>query len=63
MSSPNLELAEKVMVDQQEFTGRHGYLKSSYEYGYCHICGGKMREEHMKQEFWIKGKLIVIESR
>jgi YgiT-type zinc finger domain-containing protein len=36
--------------------------KSSYEYGHCHICGGKMREKQIKQEFWIKGKLIVIED-
>jgi len=36
--------------------------KSSYGYGDCHICGGKMREKRVKQEFWIKGKLIVIED-
>jgi len=33
-----------------------------YDYGECHICGGRMAERRVKQEFWIKGKLIVIEG-
>ena len=36
--------------------------KSTYDYGLCHTCGGRMREDYVKQEFWIKGKLIVIED-
>ncbi|MFI5342216.1 MAG: YgiT-type zinc finger protein [Candidatus Methylomirabilales bacterium] len=33
-----------------------------YDYGECHICGERMEEKHVKQDFWIKGKLIVIEG-
>jgi YgiT-type zinc finger domain-containing protein len=36
--------------------------KPLYDYGRCHICGGRMKEAHIKQEFWIKGELIVIED-
>lgn len=33
-----------------------------YDYGECHNCGRKMQERHVKQEVWVKGKLIVIEG-
>lgn len=33
-----------------------------YEYGVCHICGERIEEKHVKQDVWIKGKLIVIEK-
>ena len=33
-----------------------------YDYGECHICGGRMEEKRVKQELWIKGKLIVVEG-
>jgi YgiT-type zinc finger domain-containing protein len=33
-----------------------------YDYGRCHICGERMEERRIKQEFWIKGKLILIED-
>ena len=33
-----------------------------YDYGECHVCGGRMQERRVKQEFWIKGKLLVIEN-
>ena len=33
-----------------------------YDYGGCHVCGERMSEKRIKQEFWIKGKLIVIEG-
>jgi YgiT-type zinc finger domain-containing protein len=36
--------------------------KSTYHYGKCHICGEQMEERRIKQDFWLKGKLIVIES-
>jgi len=36
--------------------------KTTYNYGKCHVCGEQMREERINQDFWIKGKLIVIES-
>lgn len=33
-----------------------------YDYGECNICGERMKERRVKQEFWIKGKLLVIED-
>lgn len=33
-----------------------------YDYGTCHACGGPMRPKLIKQDFWIKGNLIVIEG-
>ena len=33
-----------------------------YDYGECHLCGERMKARRIKQEFWIKGKLIVIEG-
>lgn len=36
--------------------------KRGYDYGPCHVCGEQMEEKRTKQDFWLKGKLIVIES-
>ena len=36
--------------------------KTGYDYGECHVCGERMQERRVKQDFWIKGKLIVIED-
>ncbi len=36
--------------------------KSTYDYGKCHVCGEQMIEKRINQDFWLKGKLIVIES-
>lgn len=36
--------------------------KSTYNYGKCHVCGEQMEEKKINQDFWLKGKLIVIES-
>jgi YgiT-type zinc finger domain-containing protein len=36
--------------------------KSTYDYGKCHVCGEQMKEKKINQDFWLKGKLIVIES-
>src|SRR5205807_10198204 len=36
--------------------------QTSYDYGACQICGERMEEQRIKQDFWIKGKLIVIED-
>lgn len=36
--------------------------KSTYNYGKCHVCGEQMQEKRINQDFWLKGKLIVIES-
>ena len=36
--------------------------KTTYNYGKCHVCGEQMKEKRINQDFWLKGKLIVIES-
>jgi YgiT-type zinc finger domain-containing protein len=36
--------------------------KTAYNYGKCHVCGEQMQEKTINQDFWLKGKLIVIES-
>lgn len=36
--------------------------QSSYNYGECHVCGERMEEKQIKQEFWVKDKLILIED-
>jgi YgiT-type zinc finger domain-containing protein len=36
--------------------------KPRYDYGWCHVCGEQMKEKRINQDFWLKGKLIVIES-
>jgi len=33
-----------------------------YDYGECEICGTKMRERLIKQDFWVRGELIVVED-
>ncbi|MGH9799001.1 MAG: type II toxin-antitoxin system MqsA family antitoxin [Blastocatellia bacterium] len=33
-----------------------------HDYGKCHVCGERMTEKEINQEFWIKGNLIVIEN-
>jgi YgiT-type zinc finger domain-containing protein len=32
------------------------------DYGECDICGARMEERRVKQELWIKGKLLVVEN-
>jgi YgiT-type zinc finger domain-containing protein len=39
-----------------------GKRKSLYDYGKCHICAEQMKEERVNQDFWLEGKLVVIES-
>lgn len=36
--------------------------KKAYNYGRCHVCGEPMVERLIKQDFWIKEKLLVIED-
>ncbi|HUT84603.1 MAG TPA: YgiT-type zinc finger protein [Thermodesulfobacteriota bacterium] len=33
-----------------------------YDYGECEICNAPMQEKLIKQDFWIRGKLIVVED-
>jgi YgiT-type zinc finger domain-containing protein len=36
--------------------------KMRYKYGECKICNTPMKEGRIKQDFWIRGKLIVVEE-
>lgn len=36
--------------------------KNKYDYGECEICDTQMEERLIKQDFWIRGKLIVVED-
>jgi len=33
-----------------------------YNYGKCDVCDTPLKEKNIQQDFWIKGKLIVIEK-
>ena len=34
---------------------------STYDYGECEMCDTPMQERYIKQDFWIRGELIVID--
>ena len=36
--------------------------KACYNYGACHVCGERMEERRVKQDFWIKETLVVVED-
>lgn len=36
--------------------------ETGYDYGECEICNTSMQERHIKQDFWIRGELIVVEN-
>ena len=33
-----------------------------YDYGVCDVCGTPMHEQTIKQDFWVRGELIVIDN-
>jgi YgiT-type zinc finger domain-containing protein len=33
-----------------------------YDYGECEICDIPLQEKKIKQDFWIRGKLIIVEN-
>jgi len=35
---------------------------AGYDYGKCEICGSPMQEKLIKQDFWIRGELIIVED-
>ena len=35
---------------------------TEYDYGECEICNTPMQEKYIKQDFWIRGELIVVED-
>jgi YgiT-type zinc finger domain-containing protein len=36
--------------------------KTKYDYGECEICGAQMQERRIKQDFWLRGELIIVED-
>lgn len=36
--------------------------KAKYDYGECEICDAPLQEKKVKQDFWIRGKLIIVEN-
>ncbi|RIK78029.1 hypothetical protein DCC62_08510 [candidate division KSB1 bacterium] len=36
--------------------------RNEYDYGECEICDTPMVEKRIKQDFWIRGQLIVVEN-
>ena len=36
--------------------------KKAHNYGQCHVCGERMQERLVKQDFWVKEQLVVIEG-
>ncbi len=35
---------------------------AKYDYGECEICGTQLQERLVKQDFWLRGDLIVVED-
>lgn len=36
--------------------------ETGYDYGECEICNTPMEEKCIKQDFWIRGELIIVED-
>jgi len=36
--------------------------EAEYNYGECEICNTHMQEKHIKQDFWIRRELIIVED-
>lgn len=36
--------------------------KTKYDYGECGVCGARIQEKLIKQDFWLRGKLIIVED-
>lgn len=34
----------------------------TYDYGECDVCGTPMQARHIKQDFWVRGELIVLDN-
>lgn len=37
-------------------------MTKKYDYGECEICNTPMKERRIKQDIWIRGRLIVVEN-
>ena len=36
--------------------------QSTYDYGECEICVTPLQEQRIKQDFWIRGELVVVDQ-
>ena len=36
--------------------------QKSYDYGECEICGTALQEQRIKQDFWLRGELVVVDN-
>ena len=35
---------------------------TEYNYGECEICNTPMQEKYIKQDFWVRGELVIVED-
>jgi len=53
------------MSEPAKETGKGTKMKikeTGYDYGECEICNAPMEEKCIKQDFWIRGELIIVED-
>ena len=50
-----------IIVPSKEVLKMKG-KETEYDYGECEICNTSMQEKYIKQDFWIRGELIVVED-
>lgn len=43
-------------------TKRTKPARPGYDYGECEICDTPLQEKKVKQDFWIRGNLIIVEN-
>ncbi len=36
--------------------------QNTYDYGECEICDSPLQERRIKQDFWIRGELVVVDQ-
>lgn len=36
--------------------------REQHDYGECHVCAARMQPREVKQDFWLKGRLVVVEA-
>ena len=36
--------------------------QDQYDYGACHTCGERLEERYIKQDFWLKDTLLIVED-
>ncbi len=36
--------------------------RNEYNYGECEVCNGRMKEQSINQDFWVRGRLIIVKN-